>query len=138
MILTLQRERSDLARTFGVLFVNGIFQCFTLEDPVRPQKVPGHTAVPAGRYPLVLTYSPRFKRTLPLLLHVPEFEGVRIHVGNTENDTEGCILPGTARSSTALLGSRLAFDALYEKLVDANNNAEDLWLLIKPVEGISS
>lgn len=138
MTLTLQREHSDSARTFGVLFVDGIFQCFTLEDVVRETKVPGHTAIPAGRYRIALTYSPRFNRTLPLLLKVPEFEGVRIHIGNTENDTEGCILPGTARSSTALLGSRVAFDALYSKLVDAQSRDEELWIEIKSVEGIDS
>lgn len=90
----------------GELLINGKKFCDTLEDRERlvwslmpfkqllGTKIFGTTAIPGGRYEVVLTYSDRFKRTLPLLLNVPQFDGVRIHGGNTEADTEGCILIG--------------------------------------------
>lgn len=72
------------------------FLCDTLEPPVRPsgQFVPGKTAVPAGTYDVALTRSPRFGRLLPILIDVPGRSGIRIHRGNTVDDTKGCILPG--------------------------------------------
>lgn len=82
----------------------GAFLAHTLEDVVRltrneddtisGQKIKGKTAIPAGRYEIVITHSNRFKKPLPLLLNVPQFEGIRIHAGNTDADTEGCILVG--------------------------------------------
>lgn len=100
MHLKLVRYDMTVRRTFGKLYLNeqayaanNLF-CHTLEDPVRDRKVPGLTAIPYGTYRVVLTYSLRFKRQLPLLLNVPGFEGIRIHAGNTEDDTEGCLLVG--------------------------------------------
>lgn len=80
--------------TIGDLFINDEFFCFTLEDEIRPggQKVYGKTAIPAGTYEVVLTVSNRFKRLMPLLVNVPNFEGVRIHGGNTAEHTHGCPL----------------------------------------------
>lgn len=124
MNLTLIREPSENGRTFGVLYVDGVFECHTLEDPVRPFKVAGHTAIPAGRYRVSLTWSPRFKRLLPLVENVPGFEGIRFHPGNSADDTEGCILPGTLRDFDRLLASRVAFDALLVKLKG------EVWLTI--------
>ena len=136
MKLTLLREPSIGASTFGVLFVDGRFECFTLEDEIRSgPKVPGETAIPAGRYKVIVTMSPRFRRRLPLLLLVPGFEGVRIHPGNHARDTEGCILVGLRRSvaTSEVLESRLAFTPLLEKLERA---AGEVWLtIINPGEG---
>lgn len=81
--------------TIGHLIINGGVFCHTLEDVVRPKgmaKVHGKTAIPAGRYRVILTYSNRFQRIMPLLVEVPYFEGVRMHGGNTHEDTDGCIL----------------------------------------------
>lgn len=136
MTLTLQREKSDDRRTFGRLSVDGTFECHTLEDPVRDKKIPRVTAIPAGRYEIIVTESPRFKRRLPLLLSVPGFEGVRIHPGNRETDTEGCILTGLGRTSTIITGSRLAFSALYAKITAALERKERVWIVINPAEGI--
>lgn len=103
----------------GDLSVNGRFECFTLEDLERQKKIPGETAIPKGTYQILLTMSPRFHRVLPLLVNVPGFDGIRIHPGNTDKDTEGCILVGTGIVNGALTSSRVAFDRLYLKLVNA-------------------
>jgi hypothetical protein len=120
MILTLVRKTTNEFRTFGELLVEGVFQCYTLEDPIRNLgvKIPGQTAIPAGDYPIEVTMSPRFQRRLPLLLNVPGFEGVRIHAGNTEKDTEGCILVGADRTEDRLVASRVALNALMFKMPD--------------------
>ena len=62
--------------------------CDTLEPTWRDYehgayKVKGRSAIPEGRYAVVISYSPKFKQWLPILLGVPKFEGIRIHAGNT-------------------------------------------------------
>ncbi|MBG7619359.1 hypothetical protein I5R65_07775 [Herbaspirillum sp. AP02] len=118
MKLLLQREPSTKKSTAGKLFIDGVFECYTLEDSVRARgvKVYGQTAIPAGTYQVLLTQSPRFKRVLPLLLNVPGFEGIRIHPGNKAEDTDGCILVGDAPAPDWLGQSKVAFDRLFTKL----------------------
>lgn len=118
MKLLLQREPSTKNSTPGKLFIDGTFECYTLEDIVRARgvKVYGQTAIPAGTYQVLLTQSPRFKRVLPLLLNVPGFEGIRIHPGNKAEDTDGCILVGDAPAPDWLGQSKVAFDRLFSKL----------------------
>jgi Family of unknown function (DUF5675) len=138
MTLRLVREPSSAGATLGVLFVNGRFECFTLEDqireragePVHAWKVPAQTAIPAGRYQIVVTESVRFKRPLPLLIGVPGFAGIRVHPGNRISDTEGCILPGLTRSSVAVGQSRAAFDLLFAKIRRALAAGEQVWIRI--------
>ena len=70
--------------------------CDTLEPTWRDYehgayKVKGRSAIPEGRYAVVISWSPKIKQWLPILLGVPKFEGIRIHAGNTAEDTEGCI-----------------------------------------------
>jgi len=124
MKLILTRDRSTEKSTTGILSVNGQFECYTLEDVVRPTKIHGETAIPAGEYEVVLTMSPRFKRILPLLLNVPGFDGIRIHPGNTDKDTEGCILVGESQSRDFIGSSRVAFMRLFNKLADAKDAGE--------------
>lgn len=119
MILLLKRSKSTEHSTSGVLTVNSAFECYTLEDVVRAEKIPGETAIPAGKYRIVITYSNRFKRDLPLLVDVPGFEGVRIHPGNTDQDTEGCILVGTSQGPDRVNQSQLAFTHLWGQLLQA-------------------
>jgi hypothetical protein len=80
--------------TLGRILINHESYCYTLEDTVRPKgiKIPGQTAIPAGRYRVIVTESQRFGKMLPLLIDVPNFSGVRLHGGNTAEDTEGCLL----------------------------------------------
>ena len=94
MNLFLQRIAQTPDYTIGRLEIDGKFFCHTLEDPVREEKIAGKTAIPEGIYEVVVNHSPKFKRELPLLLDVPDFEGIRIHRGNTAKDTSGCILVG--------------------------------------------
>lgn len=133
MQLTVQRTESSSTTTVGELFVDGVFECYTLEDTVRDLKkdgsgkVYGKTAIPAGTYNVSLTQSARFKRVLPLVLNVPFFEGVRIHPGNTAADTDGCVLVGTTKVGQAgkpcdfIGNSRVAFDRLFAKLTAAKS-----------------
>ena len=132
MKLDLIRELGTKGYTFGAIVVNGIYECHTLEDEVRDEKVYGQTAIPPGTYAVIISFSPRFQRDLPLLVGVPHFEGVRIHPGNTAADTHGCILPGRTRDveNGTVGASRVAFNALYEKLLDAWTRHESIWITV--------
>lgn len=124
MRLTVLREPSVRGVTFSAVYVNGAFQCWGLEDVMREQpglpvaawKIPGQTAIPSGRYALVLSMSPRFQTALPEVLNVPGFTGIRIHAGNSAEDTDGCLLVGTGRTQKWVTGSRVALAALIERL----------------------
>ena len=105
MNLVLQRIAQTPEYTIGRLEIDGQFFCNTLEDPVRDEKIAGKTAIPEGTYEVIVNRSPRFKRDLPLLLDVPNFEGIRIHRGNTAKDTSGCILVGLNKVKGKVLDS---------------------------------
>ncbi len=126
MKLRLVREQFRPDSTIGRMFVDDAFECFTLEDGVRTKKIHGATAIPAGAYRVTVEDSPRFKRKLPRLHDVPDFSGVLIHPGNTAADTEGCILVGRnwQPGQEAIGASRLAFDALFPKIVSAIGRGE--------------
>ena len=134
MELTLQRIAKDKAYTLGTLSIDGEKFCHTLEPTWRKpeaRKVPGRTAIPAGRYPVVITYSPKFDKWLPLLLHVPMFEGVRIHAGNTAEDTAGCILVGENLKPGMVLNSNIWVHRLKQKIVEAKARGEGVWITVK-------
>lgn len=134
MELRLVRSQRDEDVTIGELYVDGEFQCFILEDAVRPVKIPGQTAIPKGRYEILVTHSPRFGRPLPLLKAVPNYEGVRIHPGNYPTDTEGCLLPGEERGEKSVLRSRQAFENLYIKITKAIDDGQEVWITIEEPE----
>ena len=106
MNLTINRKvfNTDGDRaTIGELLIDGVFFCYTLEDEVRADgvKVYGETAIPIGDYDVEVTYSPKFKRDMPLIFNTPQktvekdgvkFDGVRFHGGNTAKDSHGCPL----------------------------------------------
>lgn len=132
MNLTIVRKWLTGRSTIGELRIDGVFECYTLEDTVRPPgvKVPSMTAIPAGKYAVIVDFSERFQKFMPHILDVPMFTGIRIHCGNTDKDTEGCILLGRKRSLDGIAESRLAFDAFYPKLKEVLNNKETVSLTI--------
>ena len=131
--LTLTRIAKRTDYTIGRLEdENGVKICDTLEPTWRDfkggeLKVPRKSAVPEGTYPVVITKSKKFGKYLPLLVGVPGFEGVRIHSGNTVNDTEGCILVGQNLIKGKVLLSRLTL----EKLMRLIENEKRIFLTIK-------
>lgn len=138
MELELRRKWLTPKSTGGELFINGAFECFTLEDRFRPPpepKVPKETCIPDGRYEVILNLSQRFGVEMPLLLLVPNFMGIRIHPGNTEKDTEGCILVGRQRDTDKLVEgtSRAAYDVLFSKLKAAWVHGQKIFITVKVV-----
>src|SRR5436305_15172804 len=120
MEIILTREPSAGDCTLGSLFIDGQFECFTLEDivreipgvPVEQWKVAGKTAIPIGTYQVTIDFSQRFQRPMLHILDVPGFGGVRIHSGNTAVDTEGCILVGQTKTQNSVMQSKAALDIL--------------------------
>ena len=114
--------------------------CDTLEPTWRDYangayKVKGRSAIPEGRYAVVISYSPKFKQWLPILLGGPEFnrkwQGIRIHAGNCSEDTEGCILVGKNREVGKVLDSRIWVHRLKQKIIEAKDKGEAVWLTIR-------
>lgn len=138
MDLQLFREEvSDNGKaTIGKLYIDGNYECFTLEDTVRPVKIAHETAIPAGSYDLTLDYSPKFKRVMPHVLNVPGFDGIRIHTGNTDVDTWGCLLLGqTHVKGQDFIGhSTLAFQDFYPKLQSAVDRGEPCRITIHDIQ----
>lgn len=143
MNLTLNRCWLTQKTTIGKLLIEDVFFCYTLEDRYRPPpepKVPRETCIPVGRYEVKLTHSPRFKVIMPLLLGVPDFVGVRIHTGNTEGDTEGCILVGRERQPDRVVNSRDAYNVLFRMLTAAQGRGDPIFIDVRlsPHEGACS
>jgi len=110
--------------------------CDTLEPTWRDYehgayKVKGRSAIPEGRYAVVISWSPKFKQWLPILLGVPKFEGIRIHAGNTAKDTEGCILIGLNKLVGQVVDSRIWLHRLKQKIVEAKGRDEPVWITVK-------
>lgn len=101
--------------TVGELLLDGVFNCYTLELPSR-KHAGVKNCIPAGKYEVQITYSTRFKKDMPLLLNVPNYEGIRIHTGNSEADTDACILVGKSKANDWVGESVLAFNELYPKI----------------------
>ncbi len=118
--------------TIGELLIDGDHFCYTLEDVVRPPgvKVPKETAIPEGRYRLVIDFSQRYQRDMPHVLDVPMFTGIRLHAGNTEADTEGCIIVALHRRVNRVEESKFAFDALFSILSGVQKRGEEMWITI--------
>ena len=131
MNLRVIREPSTVAATMGILLIDGVFTCWTLEDVVREVKIPGETAIPAGRYEVRLSLSQRFQKLLPEILTVPGFTGIRIHAGNTQADTAGCLLVGRVRAYDRVEESKLALMHVMEHLRRATTAGDPITITIE-------
>lgn len=130
MEFTLKRKIKTDRSTIGELWLGKKRICYTLEDKVRDkEKVYGKTAIPAGKYQVIMNFSNRFKTYMPLLIGVPGFEGVRIHAGNTDADTEGCILLGYTKGIDFIGESRKACKEVYS-LIKSVEKKEKIWINI--------
>lgn len=138
MYMQLKREYYTNKSTEGKLFINGEFECYTLEDTDRNlesggEKIYGKTAIPKGVYDMRLSMSYRFKEVMPEILNVPQFEGIRIHKGNTSADTDGCVLVGVQNKNFTddFIGqSKIAYDKLFSKIAEADERGEKLTIEI--------
>ena len=134
MKLRVERRFLKPGYTIGRLEVDGKYFCDTLEDQVRDlsreKKVPGQTAIPAGKYEVIVNISPRFKRKLPRLLNVPGFEGILIHRGNTPGDTAGCILVGENKAKGRVINSTPYELRLTEMIERAQSAGESITIEI--------
>lgn len=143
MELVLHRKYKGTEYTIGKLYKkdnNGkeIYVCDVLEDTVRNPittainrfiKIYGKTAIPYGKYEIVRTYSDRFKKVLPLLLNVPHYTGIRIHTGNTAEDTEGCLLVGKNDVKGKVTQSKKYFQ-IVDELIENSLKKEQVWIRI--------
>lgn len=139
MKLLLIRNKLSPTCTLGDLCLNGPengigkWFCYTLEDPWREKKVYGDTCIPEGTYEIVITYSNRFKRELPLLLNVPGFEGIRMHGGTTKEHTLGCVLLGTKRGLSSISNCAPAVEGVM-KLLRGSQQRDKNYITIRKAE----
>jgi len=131
MIIKLIRIYFAENYTIGHFYFDDVKICDTLEDKVRTgEKVKNQTAIPIGTYSVIVNYSTRFKKMMPLLLNVPNFEGIRIHSGNDETDTSGCILVGINSIKGKVLESRDVFLIVFSLINVALKNNEKVTIEI--------
>lgn len=142
MKIRLHRKYRKKGYTIGILYVDEKRICETLEDEdrgltesmpldeIKAKKVYGKTAIPTGCYQITVTYSPRFKKMLPLLNSVPGYSGVRIHSGNTAKDTEGCILCGRNTEVGKVTNSRYWTNKVIAMIERAAKDKEEITITI--------
>lgn len=147
MKLELIRKWKKQDYTIGELYIDGKFFSNTLEDPdrgltstmnlteIKSKKIKGDTAIPTGTYKITLdVVSPKYSNfskypyvkfcggKMPRLLNIPGYEGVLIHAGNTQKDTEGCLLVGSNKVVGKVINSQVTWKKLYEILQKDKNN----------------
>lgn len=134
--ITLERIANRPTYCIGRLYVDGVYFSDTLEDVDRglddtmseqeilSKKVYGQTAIPTGIYRVILNYSPKYKKVMPLLLNVKGYSGIRIHSGNTDKDTLGCILVGENKVVGKVINSRVKYEALYKRICQAKGDVK--------------
>ena len=133
MEILVKRLYKNSAYTIGKMYIDGQYLCDTVEDcdrglkqsmtsqQIAVQKVYGKTAIPTGRYKVTLTFSNKFKRVLPLVNDVIGFLGIRIHAGNTADDSLGCIIVGENKIKGGVVNSKVTLERLMAKLTGQTN-----------------
>lgn len=141
MNILLDRKYLKENYTIGKLHINDVYFCDTLEDKVvdidksgkidnGEVKIYGQTAIPYGKYKVVLSYSPKFGRIMPRILDVPGFNGILIHIGNTIKDTDGCILVGRNKTVGMVNESTTTFNELFRQMEVAEKKGENITINI--------
>ena len=142
MELRLERKYRNNNYCIDKLYINGKYFSDALEDPdreltdtmsleeIKKIKIKGNTCIPYGTYNITITYSPRFKKNLPLLNNVKGFDGIRIHSVNKPQDTEGCLLPGFNKVKGQVIDSRITTDKLIAQIQQALNKGEKVTITI--------
>lgn len=142
MEIKLHRKYRGTNYCIGKLYINNEYFSDVLEDPdrglqdtmsiqeIQQLKVKGDTCIPYGTYDITITYSPKFKKRLPLINNVKGFEGIRIHSGNTSKDTEGCLLLGFNKIKGKVINSKETVDKFITIIQQALNNGEKITIQI--------
>ena len=143
MEIVIKRIAKKSTYTIGKLYIDNKYFCDTLEDKDRGLKdtmsveeilnikVKHKTAIPIGNYNVDITYSPRFKKQLPIILNVKGFDGIRFHSGNTDKDSSGCVLLGENKVIGKVINSRVTYDKFNIALTGARNRKEKITLKIE-------
>lgn len=147
MELRLLRYSSGQESTLGLLFIDGVWQCYTLEDEYRAEKVSGETRIPAGRYRITLRtegglhskYQSKFpdvRQGMLWIRDVPGFQHVLIHIGNRDDNTDGCVLVGDGTNNNQVddgfvASSTSAYLRTYPKVAEALVAGEDVWITVE-------
>ncbi len=153
MKLRVERRWKKATYTIGVLFVDGIRYCETLEDKdrglkqtdnldyIKSRKVAGETAIPTGTYNVAMNVtSPKYSAVswfwnlcrgkMPRLQNVPGFDGILVHTGSTNLDTKGCLLVGKNTKVGQLTESRVCFQQIYKLMKAAYDRGEEITIEI--------
>lgn len=139
-----KKKGYTISRVFidGERYGDGTNWCNALEDTdralhanmslseIQSIKIPGETAIPRGVYEVSVTYSPKFRKYMPILLDVPGYSCVRIHSGNTDRDTEGCILLGVNDAVGRVSDSRYWYGRVFALIQYARQRGERVWIEI--------
>lgn len=143
MKLKVNRIYRGLDYTIGRLYINDEYYSDVLEDAdrglsddmdletIQALKKPNITAIPTGTYKVLITYSPRFKQRMPILMNVKGFDGIRIHSGNTHKDTSGCLLVGENKEKGKVLNSKITYTKLFNIINDALENNDEVTITIE-------
>ena len=142
MEIKLHRKYRGTNYCIGKLYINNEYFSDVLEDPdrglqytmsiqeIQQLKVKGDTCIPYGTYDITITYSPKFKKRLPLINNVKGFEGIRIHSGNTSKDTEGCLLLGFNKIKGKVINSKETVDKFITIIQQTLNKGEKVTIQI--------
>lgn len=140
MELKVERFQHNENETFGKFYIEGVYQCFTLEDPYKEKKVWGETRIPEGRYKVELRkaggfhekytekFGKDFHRGMLHVTNVPNYTYILIHIGNTNKDTNGCLLVGTGKTKNSITNSTLAYKKIYPPIAKALEEGKEVWI----------
>lgn len=140
MNITVKRYKHAADFTIGKLFIDGEFECYTLEDEKREVKVMHETRIPEGKYPVVLRtfggHHERYEKKFPehegmlWVTNVPGFKDILIHIGNDDDDTSGCLLVGLNpdEANGKIVNSTAAYLRLYNKVLPVLKAGKEVWI----------